>query len=269
MKHLGSSRAAEQAFEAVGYRLKFANLVYLAEALLEERGNTGRDLTILDVGCGPGNLAHFCEDLHSCRWFGLDLWEHQLRQASEKGRYEQLFQVNLVQGLPFRQESFDVVVCNEVLMYLPNADDMLREFRRVLRPGGKAFIYNPISWVPATAAGLRRWVRKFYQEGRSIALDSQTDWKGAQRACRITYYSCSSFKDVVAAAGFDVLGVTGFRLFRNRVRILARLEKYLWYRKVIAALASRFPFLASDVLVTARKEGSSGKEYKSPEEEAF
>ena len=41
MKHLGSSRAAEQAFEAVGYRLKFADLVYLAEALLESAGTRG------------------------------------------------------------------------------------------------------------------------------------------------------------------------------------------------------------------------------------
>ena len=89
-------------------------------------------------------------------------------------------------------------------------------------------------------------------------LDSQTDWKSAQRACRITYYSCSSFKEVVASAGFDVLGVTGFRLFRNRVRVMAGLEKYPWYRQVSGGLASRFPFLASDVLVTARELGSHG-----------
>ncbi len=250
--------AADQALKAAKQRLKFANLVYLSGALREECALRGSGLRVLDVGCGPGNLAHFSGDLGSCRWFGLDLWEHQLRQAAEKGRYEQLFQVNLVQGLPFRHESFDVVVCNEVLMYLPNAMEMLHEFHRVLCPQGKVFVYNPISWVPAAAGRVRRWVRKVYQENRTVSLDTQTDWKNAQRACRITYYSCGSIREVVAAAGFEVVGVTGFRLFRNRIRLMARLEAFPWYRAMTGHVASRYPFLASDVLVTASKPGSAG-----------
>ncbi|MEW6351239.1 MAG: class I SAM-dependent methyltransferase [Thermodesulfobacteriota bacterium] len=243
---------AEQELDTAKQRLKFANLVYLAGALREECLRRGKGLRVLDVGCGPGNLAHF-SGLDSCRWFGLDLWEHQLRQAAEKGRYEQLFQVNLVRGLPFRSEWFDLVVCNEVLMYLPNATEILHEFNRILRPEGKVFVYNPISWIPAAAGRVRRWVRKIYQEDRTVSLDTQTDWKSAQRACRITYYSCKSMKEVVAAAGFEVVGVTGFRLFRNRIRLMARLEAFPWYRATTGFLASRYPFLASDVLITARK----------------
>src|SRR5208283_77218 len=114
---------------------------------------------------------------------------NQLRQASEKNSYEGLFQVNLIHGLPFLSESFDIIVCNEVLMYLPNALEALMEFDRVMAPGGKLFVYNPISHFPRLCSAVKRFVRKIYQERNSIALDVQSNWKQAERACRITYYS--------------------------------------------------------------------------------
>ena len=44
--------------------------------------------------------------------------------------------------LPFPDESFDLVICIEVLRYLDRSDirQALREIRRVLRPGGTMFL---------------------------------------------------------------------------------------------------------------------------------
>jgi SAM-dependent methyltransferase len=239
--------------QAMERRLKFAHFPYLKDALLKERARVGKEITVLDVGCGPGNLPAFCHELDGCRWFGMDLWVHQLTQASEKRTYDHLFQVNLVEGLPCRKDLFDVVVCNEVLKYLPNALQMLGDIHRVLRPYGIAFIYNPISWTPGTFALLKRWSRKIYQESDSISLDTQTEWKKASRAGRITYYSYGSLIRDIQSSNFLIADVTGFRLFRGRVRLMNRLEHSASSRSVIKSLASRFPFLASDLMVAARK----------------
>jgi len=239
--------------DSVKYRLKFAHFPYLAKALLRERAHTSEGLTILDVGCGPGNIAAFCGVPAGSKWFGVDLWENQLRQAADKGIYENLFQVNLLDGLPFRDRSFDMVICNEVLMYLPNSQEVLGEFHRVLRPEGKVFVYNPISWFPKILAGVKNLVRKVHQEKDSIALDTQTGWKNSRRPCRINYYSFRSLIDEIRSARFQVTEVTAFRLLRNRVRLLTRLENYRWYYRMTSYLARRFPFLACDIMVAGCK----------------
>lgn len=234
-------------------RLKFAHFQFLRNALQKEAEARIGGLNVLDVGCGPGNLPDFSGKIKGCRWFGLDLWAHQLRQAAERGTYTGLFQVNLVDGLPFGDACFNVVVCNEVLMYLPNASYILTEFHRVLTHEGKLFVYNPVSCFPHVVGRLRRWGRLIHQEDRTIVLDRQTDWKRATRACRITYYSLSSLIDQIASADFRVIAVKGFRLFRNRIRLMKRLEDLRHYNRATTFIADRYPFLASDVLIVGAK----------------
>lgn len=249
--------------DTVKYRLKFAHFPYLDEVLSRENELASEDLAILDVGCGPGNIPAFCGADLGRKWFGLDLWEHQLRQAQEKRVYENLFQANLLDGLPFRDESFDIVICSEVLMYLPNGMEVLAEFHRVLRPDGKFFLYNPVSLLPKTVAAARRWIRKIYQEENSVALDTQKEWKNARRPCRINYYSLRSLIEDVGSADFLVTEVTAFRLFRNRIRFLTRLENCRWYYRLTRFLATRCPHLASDVMVVGRKKEKERREASS------
>jgi ubiquinone/menaquinone biosynthesis C-methylase UbiE len=234
-------------------RLKFAHFPSLSNAIQCEQVSCQAGLRILDIGCGPGNLPVFCEVHSECRLFGVDLWPNQLRQAADKEAYEALFQVNLVDGLPFTRESFDIIVCNEVLMYLPNATEILKEFYRVLVPEGKLFVYNPINWLPRLHSVIKRLTRRIYQERRSVALDLQSNWKDAERACRITYYSFQSLIKQIRSVDFHVSEITGFRLFRNRIRVMAGLENYAWYRHLVLLLTERYPHVASDLFIVAYK----------------
>jgi ubiquinone/menaquinone biosynthesis C-methylase UbiE len=253
MKKTSPVRMPHTPMEAVDNRLKFAHFASLSQAILREQASGPTALRILDVGCGPGNLTCFCKVPADSRLFGVDLWPNQLRQAAAKQTYEVLFQVNLVDGLPFVSESFDVIVCNEVLMYLPKGSEMLAELYRVLAPEGKLFVYNPINWLPRPHSLIKKLARKIYQERKTIALDVQANWKDSERPCRITYYSFQSLIEQIRSVNFHVTGITGFRLFRNRIRLMARLEDFAWYRRLVLFLTERYPHLASDLLVVAYK----------------
>ncbi|MBI5249437.1 MAG: class I SAM-dependent methyltransferase [Desulfomonile tiedjei] len=238
---------------AMPNRFKFAHFPYLADALQQEMSQSRQGLRILDVGCGPGDLAAFCRPIEKCQWIGIDLWYRQLQQAKEKGVYEYVLQGNLLEGLPFRNESIDVVICSEVLMYLPNVPYMLAEFCRVMRTGGKLFVYNAISYYPRLASVLKRWGRQIYHESGSIAFNGSADWRKASRPTRISYYSFNGLISEIALLNFHIVHVTGFRIFRNRIRFLNRLEKYPWYGRMTECLTTRYPQISSELMVVARK----------------
>jgi ubiquinone/menaquinone biosynthesis C-methylase UbiE len=239
--------------DLVSKRLKYAHFPYVSQALKERKKASSGPLRILDVGCGPGNLSEFCRDAVDSEWYGLDLWEHELLQAAEKKVYKALFRVNLVHGLPFKDDSFDVIVCGEVLMYLPNAGEMLAEFHRVLVPEGRVFVHNPISWVPHVCSSIKKALRSVYKEKGALVLDKQTSIDGGRRVCRVTYYSFDSLQHEVAGANFQITDVAGFRLFRNRIRAMTLLEDFKWYHKAVRAIVGRYPSMATDVLVVGIK----------------
>jgi SAM-dependent methyltransferase len=237
----------------VSRRLKYAHFPYVSKALRDRKESATGPLRILDVGCGPGNLSEFCRDAVGSEWYGLDLWDHELRQAAEKKVYKALFRVNLVHGLPFKDGSFDVIVCSEVLMYLPNAGEVLAEFHRVLGPEGRVFVHNPISWVPRWSAGIKKAVRRVYREKGAVVLDEQSSVKGGRRVCRVTYYSFDSLQQEVTNANFQITNVAGFRLFRNRIRLMNLLEDFAWYHRVVRFIVGRYPSVATDLLVVGTK----------------
>jgi len=77
--------------------------------------------------------------------------------------------------------------------------------------------------------------------------------RNATRPCRIAYRSLASLMEQIREANFEILDVTAFRLFRNRIRFMARLEDFDWYYNFTQKLAARHPRLATDVMVVGRK----------------
>lgn len=101
--------------------------------------------SVVDVGCGRGDHA-----LELARRFEFDVIgvdpaprhddvDRQLRdQPLERGSVE--FFVGTAEALPLADASQDLVFCRESLMYT-DLDAAVREFGRVLRPGGRGLIY--------------------------------------------------------------------------------------------------------------------------------
>lgn len=105
-----------------------------------------RTATILDVGCGTGEMAATLMRRGYGVW-GVDIAEAMIRHA--RGRCgSDRFRVGDIEHLPFRNDSFDAVVCLGVVEYLDIDEQALREMWRVLKPGGRAVVSTPNAICP-------------------------------------------------------------------------------------------------------------------------
>ena len=98
----------------------------------------GKNKKVLDLGGRDGTLTkHFIEKNHVTL---ADIDENALEYAKKTYKVETM-KVDLNQSLPFKDNSFDVVVMAEVLEHLPYPNITLGEIKRVLKTNGE-FIGN-------------------------------------------------------------------------------------------------------------------------------
>jgi len=86
---------------------------------------------IIDIGCGFGTTLKHLRDRHGFRTCGIDI---SARMLSEN-RQQPVIQA-FAGWLPFGAGVFDGILCECVLSLLPLPENALREFHRVLQPGG-------------------------------------------------------------------------------------------------------------------------------------
>jgi SAM-dependent methyltransferase len=115
------------------------------------RGEIRSPLRVLDLGCGPGAYARaLAADGHQV--VGLDLGQRVLGKAQRKAA-GLASSLALAHGdlyhAPFVAESFDVVLLLGVLQILSDSRQTLSEIRRLLRPGGRAFVIARNYWYLA------------------------------------------------------------------------------------------------------------------------
>lgn len=235
-------------------KLKYAHFSKIRESLQQvAAASPGSQIKVIDLACGPGNMALFCDDAPAMEWFGLELWPNELRQAADTTAYRGLVQANLVQRLPLKKRAVDAIILNEILMYLENSPELLVELFHVIKPSGMLYVYNPIYTVPTLLSKLKKIGRRIHKSDEAVAFDCEYDWKKSSRASRINFYSFDSLVKEIQDAGFKILEITGFRIFRNRIRLMREFENLGWYREITKRFAHRNPRLASDILIIARK----------------
>lgn len=114
--------------------------------LLEQELGGLREKRILDVGCGDGVLAWL---LGRCgaRCVGVDpsaiAIELARKKHAEKGS-DATFGVTSGYSTQFPDDTFDAVVCSDVIEHVRQPDLLLGELYRVLRPGGVVVVSTPV-----------------------------------------------------------------------------------------------------------------------------
>jgi SAM-dependent methyltransferase len=111
-------------------------LYELVEGLGLSRGSRA-----IDVGCGEGRHAVRLAQELGFEVVGVDPVPRHLEQARARSE-EVRFELGSAEALPVEDASFDLVWCRDVLVHVADLERAYAEFHRVLRPGGRALVYQ-------------------------------------------------------------------------------------------------------------------------------
>jgi ubiquinone/menaquinone biosynthesis C-methylase UbiE len=152
------------------------------------------DMKILDVGCGPGTITcDFAEIVSSGSVTGIDVAPEVVNQAREAGKIRGLSNVsfsieNVLEGLSYADESFDVVYCHQTLFHLPNPIKGLTEMKRVCKPGGYVAAregdWQSVHFYPSNN-GMELWkdtLAKIYRAGSASDIAGRQLQSWARKA---------------------------------------------------------------------------------------
>jgi SAM-dependent methyltransferase len=95
----------------------------------------------IDVGCGDGRHCRRLTERFGLDVTGIDPVLHQL-QSARRETSSVKFALGIAEALPIADSSADLIWCRDVLVHVPNPAAAFAEFDRVLKPGGRALVYQ-------------------------------------------------------------------------------------------------------------------------------
>jgi ubiquinone/menaquinone biosynthesis C-methylase UbiE len=144
---------------------------------------------VFELGCGGGINHAFYDPQAITSYAGIDphagLLDGARAAAREKGWAADLRQ-GRGEAIPFGDASFDCVVCTFTLCSVQDPSQVIREMRRILRPGGQALF---LEHGRAPDADVQRWQERI-----------EPVWKHLAGGCHLTRPIASA----LAGAGFAV-----------------------------------------------------------------
>jgi len=115
--------------------------------------------TVLEVGCGTGQMTNFLGLVQTRTVIGVDMSLPSLKLGQGFKERFSLHNVHFAQGnifaMPIAENSIDVLICSGVLHHTPDPKGGFQNLLRLLRPGGNILIglYNTYARLPL---GLRK-----------------------------------------------------------------------------------------------------------------
>lgn len=106
-------------------------------------------IKLLDAGAGQQPYKPYCRHLeYAAQDFGRYTPAGGEGLQIENWDYGRMDYTGDVWAIPAPDQSFDAVLCTEVLEHVPYPNETLREFGRLLRPGGVLLLTAPYACLP-------------------------------------------------------------------------------------------------------------------------
>jgi len=136
------------------------------------------DKYVLVVGCGVGVTPCYLAKKYGCRVVGVDLSPKMVERSKERAKREDVdnrieFRVADAQNLPFKDATFDAIICESVNAFIDDKPKAISEYVRVIKPGGYLGL-NEVTWLKTPPQELAAYL---YRVMGAEFLSSDS-WKG-------------------------------------------------------------------------------------------
>lgn len=212
-------------------KVKETSRVSLIKEMLEKTLKPGA--RVLDVGCGD---MHFSLIMPQFEWEGVDIAPHHAPKAVAHDLMEPPY--------PFEKESFDAVVCSEVLEHLFDLRVVHREVNRLTKMGGTYIISTPNV----------NHMDHFFSQFQDLIFDPMR----THHMEHIRFYDHAIHKDLLQQSGFKVNEICGADAHYSRTMQDARaslvkqgIAKDLFAADVV--LGKCFPYTSHTVILRSNK----------------
>lgn len=200
---------------------------------LIDRARVSEGTRVLEIGCGGGGLLHWLRARGAVA-VGIDTLDVALelartRRAEEHGSrgaeesspshprtpaLPQFVQVGREITLPFRDAAFDAIIGQHVVEHLPAADAALREWNRVLTPGGRLALATPNARYPDPA---------HFEDADHARIFSPRELGDAAARAGFAVEACYTiFPYLTRGRALRAVGVIGYRLFQHAPYLATR-----------------------------------------------
>lgn len=232
---MGAAGQRESTFDADDYDVWRADeLSRQYDGSWSELDVRGKD--VLDFGCGAGRLSFHVASLGARSILGLDLNAKLIERARATLARTEMGELAIPRfevpsgsgGLDLPDDSFDVILCFDVLEHVMEPEPILREWLRVLRPGGKILVWwvpwwhpygphveslVPVPWAHVlwSEKALLRTCAAIYDMPEYVPRMWDLDEEGRKRA--------NKWKEMDALPGVNKLSIAAFERLRRRLGI--------------------------------------------------
>lgn len=183
---------------------------------------------MLDVACGPGVVARLAaRHAGAGQVTGLDINSGMVQVArSLPSELPISWQEGSALQMPFPEESFDVVLCQQGVQFFPDRAAGLREMRRVLARDGKAVlaVWGPIeqsAGFAALAAAL----------GRHVSADT-----AAAARSPFSLWSIDELSDLLEGAGWRNVEIQSRERMLHFASPAEFVAQYVWSSPIAAVI---------------------------------
>lgn len=121
-------------------RSLYLNIDYL-QFLIEKVWKITKKVDVIDFGCGYGYLGIVLMSLlpNGSSYTGVDISEELINKGKEIFKelpFNHKFILSSANNVPEKDDTFDIAICNSVLMHIPEPDAVLAEMKRITKNDG-------------------------------------------------------------------------------------------------------------------------------------
>ncbi len=228
---------------------RYHGLSEVVSQLALKAQQAGQPLRVLDVGVQDGVSRRYLEvqpGAENIEYSGADLTLRDFIYRRES--WKDLFTGDLMQGYPqIPSETYDVVVCEQVLEHLTEQKLAMQTLVRALKPGGTLIV-----GVPTFPHGFHL-IRKYLVP----LMDSVNPWGKRDRG-HVQAFSRISFCRLLRRnTGIQIMESRGYRIVSGG--LLRPLENFRWWWKFNRQLGALLPDLCIEIQVIAKKSEAKGE----------